>query len=156
MNDEQECSLNTCFRDIDCRQCGYKGKPEPTGKINDIHGYALQCPICNRFWGWSGRKKVLHDENGNRKISSIWTAKRLGIEYCQMCLRNKKQLGDAEQLEVHHVMPASEQGNDDPDNIWVICTACHKYIHHIRTYFNLHLLKFFDAYVKADDYDQAN
>jgi len=146
MSVEPDYSYNTDFREIECSQCGYKGKPIRTGKVNELHGYALRCPECKKFWGWGGRKKNLKDESGNRVLSSIWTPKRLGIDFCHFCLRKNAHLGDCEQLEVHHVIPVSDGGEDIPSNIWVVCTPCHKEIHHRRVYMNDHLSKFFRAY----------
>lgn len=139
-------NANERFKEIECRQCGYKGKPENAGKINPVHGYALRCPNCTKFWGWGGLSKELKSSTGKRTETSIWTAKRLGMESCQCCLRSKQFLGDAGALEVHHVIPVSDGGTDDLSNIWVVCTACHKEIHHRRTYFNSHMAKFFEAY----------
>jgi len=138
--------FNTEFRDMECRKCGYKGPPTTNGKTNFQHGHALYCPECSLFYGWGGKKKKLHDENGVRKVSTQWPPKRLGIEYCQVCLRTEDQLGDGENLESHHVVAVQDGGEDSPKNIWVTCTSCHKMIHHRRTYLNLHMQKFYEAY----------
>ena len=142
-----EIVYNTEFRNIICRnqECCYVGQPK-TGKIDTTHGYALYCPQCGIFSGWGGRKKSLHSANGERKLSTQWPPKRLGIDFCQICLRTDDQLGDGECLESHHVIPVKDGGKDSPSNIWVCCTGCHKEIHHRRTYLNLHLSKFYEAY----------
>lgn len=140
---------NTEFKDIRCRACSFEGQPI-TGKTNVMHGYALYCPQCNMFWGWSGRKKVMHDEDGNRKFSTQWPPKRIGIDFCQSCLRTEDQLGDGECLESHHIIEIKDGGEDNPQNIWVVCTACHKMIHHRRTYLYRHLRKFYDAHKRME------
>lgn len=146
-----DIEYNENFKEIECSQCGYKGKPDKSGKVDKLHGYALRCPMCNKFWGWGGRKKLLRNESGNRVLSSIWTAKRLGIDFCQCCLRKNTHMGDTEQLEVHHVVQVSDGGQDIPANIWVVCTSCHKEIHHRRVYMNAHMSKFFRAYESLQD-----
>ena len=137
---------NTEFRTFKCHHCGYEGKPEATGKVDPQHGYALGCAQCKGWLGWSGKSKALKDAEGKRVEASIWTAKRLKIEECQYCRRPKECLGDRERLEVHHVVPVEDDGPDSPENIWVVCTSCHKEIHHRRIYFNSHMAKFFLAY----------
>jgi 5-methylcytosine-specific restriction endonuclease McrA len=114
------------------------------GKANDMHGYALECPECGRFARWSGKQKPVK-ANGKRTLSTNWPVSRLGIHYCQLCNRNRKQLGKGEALEAHHVIEIESGGKDTPDNIWVVCTACHKHIHHVRTYYHEHLKGFFAA-----------
>lgn len=47
-------------------------------------------------------------------------------------------LGAYEALEVHHVVEIQHGGEDDPANIWVLCTDCHKTVHHRRTYLYEH------------------
>jgi len=45
------------------------------------------------------------------------------------------------------VIPVKDGGADTLDNIWVLCTTCHKEVHHRRVYFNGHMEKFFKAYL---------
>jgi hypothetical protein len=44
---------------------------------------------------------------------------------CQEC-------GYYKHLEVHHVVPRSKGGTDDPENLMTLCTRCHKKIHGFR------------------------
>jgi 5-methylcytosine-specific restriction endonuclease McrA len=148
---EDQPTYQTEFRDIKCRRCDYEGQPVTNGNTNFTHGHALYCPQCKVFYGWGGRKKELKDENGIRKISSQWPPKRLGVDFCQICLRTEDQLGDGETLESHHIIPVKNGGEDSPKNIHVTCTSCHKNIHHRRTYMNYHMAKFFEAHKRAAD-----
>ena len=146
-----EFEYNTDFKDIICKHCGYQGKPERNGATNEVHGYALKCPSCKKFWGWGGRSKALKDEAGVRQLSSNWTAKRLGVDKCQCCLRDKDHLGETECLEVHHVIPVQLGGEDAPRNLWVVCTPCHKQIHWLRTYIHNHMKRYFSTYDQAKE-----
>lgn len=137
---------NIEFRKFSCHHCGHEGKPTATGKVDPVHGYALHCTLCSGWLGWGGKSKQLKDAEGKRVETSIWSAKRLGIDTCQYCRRTKDTLGDRERLEVHHVVPVDEGGDDKLENIWVVCTSCHKEIHHRRVYFVGHMSKFFQAY----------
>ena len=87
------------------------------------------CNICNN------RIKFLRKpQNENKRKKNKYSASDLGIGYCEMCLRDRQQLMGYETLEVHHKTQISDGGEDTPENIWVICTPCHKIIHHHRTY----------------------
>jgi 5-methylcytosine-specific restriction endonuclease McrA len=55
-----------------------------------------------------------------------------------MCLRHVDRLGSHGALQVHHVVEIQNGGEDTKENIWVVCTSCHKLIHHQRTYLNNH------------------
>jgi hypothetical protein len=63
-----------------------------------------------------------------------------------MCQRRKDFLGKGERLEIHHVIQIDQGGDDTPDNIWILCTACHRIVHHQRTYLYEHQKKFMDSY----------
>lgn len=147
---------NTDFREFTCKSCGIVEKPCTNGQAHPVHGYKLYCTACNTWLGWSGKSKVLKSENGERKISSQWSAKRLQIDTCQCCLRSLEKLGDNENLEIHHVVPVKDGGADTLDNIWVLCTTCHKEVHHRRVYFNGHMEKFFKAYLAVQRRNDIN
>jgi len=36
-------------------------------------------------------------------------------------------------------------GPDEPDNILIVCTACHKQVHFLQCYFNRYLAEYFKA-----------
>lgn len=129
-------SFNTEIPDRKCHHCEHQGKPM-RGRFNELHGYAFVCEQCERFLAWGGKNKAIMAED-KRQRSSQWTAHRLRIRSCQMCLREQDELGTREQLEVHHVQPVSQGGADQPDNLWVVCTACHRLIHWQQTYLNDH------------------
>lgn len=146
----QKTAYNREHPERQCPKCGAMGKPYEQGKFNQTHGYALACPHCHQFIGWGGKAKPIKDAT-KRIRSSNWTDKRLGIDYCQCCMRNARHLGNLETLEIHHVIPVADGGTDSPENLWVLCTACHKAVHARRTYTNDHMHPFFEAY---DAYQQ--
>ena len=51
-----------------------------------------------------------------RKISECWNHR------CAVCDRN-------DILEFHHLIPLSEGGSDDYDNIILLCASCHATVH---------------------------
>ena len=144
---ENELYFNTFFVERECPHCHNQVKPVALGKTNPDHGYALNCPACDKFIGWGGKNKKIINDEGKRVESSIWSPKRLCIDYCQICLRPEKFLGKTGKLETHHLLPISLGGEDIPKNILIACTSCHKEIHHRQTYINDHMKPFFDAYI---------
>ncbi len=98
------------------------------------HYSKQQCPQCGRFLAF-GKKP----ENEGKRGKNKHTPESLGISHCQMCGREKGRLGSRGVLEAHHIDEIHDGGSDTPENIWVVCTSCHKLIHHQRTYLNQHL-----------------
>ena len=128
-----ECKVNTV------------AAPKKDEPLSPIHGYKLYCLDCGKFIAWSGYKKQIA-QNGERKFSSQWSAKRVGIDYCQICLRYKDDLGRSEHIETHHIIQVCDGGEDELDNLMFLCTACHNLVHYQRTYLNRHLRPLFEAY----------
>ncbi|MGM0377047.1 MAG: HNH endonuclease [Bacteroidota bacterium] len=130
-----------------CSHCGVNtvAAPKDYDPIHQIHGYKLHCMDCGNFIGWSGYKKEII-KNGERQFSSQWPAKRAGIDYCQICLRNKTSLGKTEKIETHHIIQICDGGEDELMNIMFLCTACHAFVHHQRTYLQRHLKPQAEAY----------
>lgn len=50
---------------------------------------------------------------------------------CEVCGFNYKPI-----LQIHHIVPVSEFGNNQRDNIICVCPNCHKALHHIYSTFN--------------------
>jgi hypothetical protein len=92
--------------------------------------YARICKICNT------QKGTYPKENDKYKRPKNHTelVKKKGIEFCELCLRKKDELPPPKTLEGHHIVEYQDGGTDDVSNIMVVCTPCHKYIHHQRTY----------------------
>lgn len=45
---------------------------------------------------------------------------------CEICGMSYKPI-----LQIHHILPVSKFGNNDPDNIICVCPNCHKTLHHL-------------------------
>ena len=130
-----------------CAHCGVNTVANRKDKdpISEVHGYKLYCMDCGNFIAWSGYKKEI-TKNGERQFSTQWNAKRAGIDYCQICLRNKTDLGRSEKIETHHIIQICDGGEDELKNIMFLCTACHALVHHQRTYLQRHLKSHVEAY----------
>lgn len=117
-----------------CNSCKQHVETIVTVLNEGPHHARENCVLCGRFVAFSKKP-----ENGEKRGKNKYLPKDLGINYCQMCLRPENRLGSRGILESHHVIEISSGGPDLPENIWVICTSCHKLINHQRTYLNIHL-----------------
>ncbi len=100
------------------------------------------CAVCGNYVAFAKKPK-----NEGKRGSSRHSPDSLNITICQMCQRPANRLGSRGVLSVHHVEEIQHGGTDDPDNIWILCTSCHRLVHHQRTYLNVHLE---GAYTFAD------
>jgi hypothetical protein len=107
------------------------------------HDGELRCSVCGKFWGW--RKK---EKNNNKRPKNKYSPESMGIDFCQLCMRPKTRLGMNETLACHHVAEVAKGGEDDPGNIWIVCTPCHVMIHHYRVYLNDHTA---DVFIKYEE-----
>lgn len=98
------------------------------------HYAKLNCAECGKYLAFAKKP-----ENKGKRGKNKYSPKDLGVDCCQMCLRHGSRLGRRGALEVHHVVEINAGGEDLPSNLWVVCTACHKLIHHQRVYLNSHL-----------------
>lgn len=116
-----------------CKECGSVGSFEDIAERVGPHYGKRICVVCGANGGWIPKPK-----NENKRPNNKHTAASLGFTTCQMCERPVDRLGDFESLEVHHVKEIHCGGEDTPENIWCVCTPCHKQIHHNRVYLNDH------------------
>lgn len=65
------------------------------------------------------------------------------------CYRCEKHISNGRGLTPHHLLPRDEGGQDDPDNLIVLCCLCHDYaeIYHLRTLEQIRL-SYEDAEIK--------
>ena len=115
--------------------CQHHGRHTITLCPDGKHYAKETCEECGRFVKWLPKPK-----NEGKRPKNKHTAASLEINYCQMCCRHRSKLGNGGSLEVHHVEEISSGGGDIPENIWVVCTSCHRMIHHFRVYLNDHFI----------------
>jgi 5-methylcytosine-specific restriction endonuclease McrA len=121
-----------CVRPIEkCGRCGHEGLQliGPGHKCG--HHASVRCAECNSFMRW------LTKPDGD-KVKRPAKHRNLVTKYskgfCEMCLRNEGDLPTGQVLEAQHVQEYANGGSEDRENIWIVCTGCHKFIHWIRTY----------------------
>lgn len=90
----------------------------------------MRCNKCGTFW-WQPKPE---NEKSKRPAKHVALAKKYGHGVCELCESPEAGLPRPQVLEGHHVVEYEDGGSDDRGNVWVVCTACHKLIHHLRTY----------------------
>lgn len=91
------------------------------------------CPQCDRYLCWV--PKPNDDATKYRRPASHKElADKYSQGFCELCMRDEKDLPAPQVLEGHHVVEFDDGGSNERSNVWVVCTACHRLIHHQRTY----------------------
>ncbi|MVO87412.1 HNH endonuclease [Streptomyces sp. p1417] len=70
-----------------------------------------------RGWNRTSARNADRPRDWSRRRSRTLVRDRFT---CQRC-------GAREDLEVDHIVPVSRGGSWEPDNLWTLCRACHKY-----------------------------
>jgi hypothetical protein len=118
--------------DIACRQCGARDDelavamgPHPGG-----HHARVDCRRCGTFVRWLPKPGNERSRRGSAELRD-----RYSKGYCEVCRRGVEEIPLPGVLEPHHVIEVQEGGGDERENVWIVCTSCHRLIHHQRTYF---------------------
>jgi uncharacterized protein YbaR (Trm112 family) len=124
-----------------CPRCGAFAMPDVTD-AKPPHYKKLNCPDCNHPLGFLAKpeneKKLDHRPNGQPSASQVMESK--GIDYCEICLRRKNQLGSRGFFEVHHI--SKDPADNRISNLLLTCKACHQFIHYLQVYLNDHMKEF--------------
>lgn len=95
---------------------------------SDKHQFHYECTKCKRFNDYP--KKETNKRTGSHRDL---VNKYNGIQ-CELCMVTNEFLPARQYLEAHHVIPHKNGGSSSRDNIWILCTECHRYVEHKRTY----------------------
>lgn len=95
------------------------------------HHAEILCSQCGRNLGYVPKPK--NKDKLEKRPNGCPTPKKLGINYCQICLRPIEDT-HRQYLETHHI--DDEPKNNELPNLLVVCLACHKLINWTRTYLN--------------------
>ena len=120
--------------ELRCKRCGETENLETAPCFDGSPHYAkMSCGSCGAFV-----KFLPEPKNNGKRPPNKHTPESLSVTRCQLCGRPIDMLALYEVLEVHHVVEIQHGGEDTPGNIWVLCTDCHKTVHHRRTYLYEH------------------
>lgn len=118
---------------VACPRCGGAARVTP-GPFRGGHHARADCVDCHHTW-WLPKPDSERSPDPGREVSRA-AARRLSRGFCLVCLRRFDALAPPDTMEGHHVVQVRDGGTDDDSNIWVVCTACHRVIHWLRTYLN--------------------
>lgn len=116
--------------DVACRHCGSRSLREVPGPHRAGHYARADCSECGRFVRWLPKPQ----EGKRRRKGQAALLRRYSNEHCELCMRKSGDLPLPQVLEAHHVVEVKDGGTDERENVWVVCTHCHRLIHHFRTY----------------------
>jgi hypothetical protein len=99
-----------------------------------IHYGKFVCPACGRLLSWAKKP----DNEGKRRRPPQdhlhWVFEEAGIDYCQMCMRSRRELPHGTVLDVHHIVEVQDGGDHERSNLMLLCNVCHRIVHLLRLY----------------------
>lgn len=102
-----------------------------TIELEGPHFARIECQSCGHWIDWIGWPRDRPAERPRRRQRIT----KLGEDRCELCLRARFEIPAPGALEVHHLVQHSENGSDGVENTRVYCTACHRLVEWVRTYF---------------------
>ncbi len=127
--------------------CGHEAKPKTSLELNGPHYARAECAACGKFFDWIKKPDL---EKASRPAAHRELVKKFGEGFCQSCLLREEHLPHGETLEGHHVIEFKDGGTSDRQNVWILCTACHHWIHWRRTNIG-HILKTMKSLMELRD-----
>ena len=135
------------FADDPCRFCSADG-PHAVTPRNDMHGTDVRCIECGRHLGFGG-KPDSEKTAAKRPANQRDLVAKFSRGFCEMCGVGADELPSLEKLEAHHVARYAAGGEPTRENIWIVCTPCHRLIEWRRTYMSHWIQPLADA-LRAD------
>lgn len=118
----------------ECRFCGHPGGQHTIEFMTSgVHSSKVLCGGCGRGLGFDPKPET-DATKYKRPASHTDLVKKYSKGFCEMCLTPKDILPRGQTLEAQHVVEYQDGGTEDRENIWIVCTGCHRLIHWRRTY----------------------
>lgn len=114
----------------ECRRCGSVDLAQ-TVMEHGQHYARLDCNACGCFVKWLPKPDA---DKIKRPAAHRNLVHAYSNGYCEMCLRREADLPKNETLEAQHIREYADGGSQERNNIWIVCTGCHKLIHWRRTW----------------------
>lgn len=115
-----------------CPHCKTAGPHPMKLRPAGLHYADVRCAKCN---GHFFEPKPDGDPTKyKRPASHTDLVKKFSRGFCEMCLKKLEELPKGQTLEAQHVVEFQDGGPSERENIWIVCTGCHKLIHWQRTY----------------------
>jgi len=117
----------------ECRACGHEGPHVVTETPNLTHWARLDCGSCKRWIRWLP-KPDSDPTKYRRPAEHRNLVEKYGRGFCELCLRKESELEGRNVLTAHHVQEFKDGGEPSRENVWIVCIACSRLIHWVRTY----------------------
>jgi HNH endonuclease len=116
-----------------CPQCNALGELQETESAK----HYLQCvrPSCGKWLDWVQKPKNENKQNRTEHKKLMRNVHESMRSFCWNCNRHEewlKQLKPALHLEVHHIVEVCNGGQDNSENLQVLCNECHLEVHRRR------------------------
>lgn len=115
-----------------CSRCGDGGPHLTELRTTGVHYANGWCRKCNNHF--FPPKPDSDPTKYKRPKPHTDLVTKFSRGFCELCLRKQAQLPKGQTLEAQHVIEFSDGGEPNRENIWIVCTACHRHIHWTRTY----------------------
>lgn len=96
----------------------------------------IVCDHCDkRYVRWApkpDKKRPKRDGKSVRLLNIVREAWDYEPLYCELCLRDERDLPDGVWMEAHHVIEHTDLGLDTAANLRPLCNHCHSLTHTIR------------------------
>jgi hypothetical protein len=127
-------SLGSSFlQGEECPYCASTDLCEVIAVNRGGHYGKIVCNRCDRFIKWIPKPKAEKAQDPRAEVSKT-LVNQYSKGFCEICLRKDQQLPKPQTLEGHHIVQVKDGGTDDKENIQIVCTFCHRWIHSQRTY----------------------
>lgn len=99
----------------------------------DKQHYAKEsCGVCGCWLRWLPKpdREKIRRPSAHRNL-----VKKFSHGYCELCCTAEQDLPPGQVLEAQHGVEFQDGGEPTRENIWILCTACHKLVHCIRHHY---------------------
>lgn len=119
-----------------CKWCGSQWEPVVNLCEKGPHYAEKRCGSCGKHLGWVPKPDR---DKSRREAKHTDLVRKYFRGFCDLCLITEKYLPHGEVWEAHHVLEYQNGGGAERENVWILCTACHKLVNWRRIYLR-HLL----------------
>jgi hypothetical protein len=116
-----------------CKACGAETPQVVTLRPAGVHYADSRCAVCGLHCGFLSKPD---DEptKYKRPAAHRELVAKFSRGFCELCLTPEAALPKGQTLEAQHVVEFADGGAPLRENVWIICTGCHRLIHWRRTY----------------------
>lgn len=119
-----------------CRNCGHTDGLRIILMDSGMHYGKIVCDHCDELFNtWAPKPDARPRKRDGRSthllgvIREAWDGEPL---YCEICLRDERELPKGVWMEAHHVIEHQDGGFDTAANLRPYCNTCHAKVHLIR------------------------